>query len=153
MEKQIIYTDGTGPTVLEMTGYDIDAYTTFFRCFDDLAAGNRDTSQIPEEDVKKYKKMAEGQEYQAGFNLIQGFEQKFSCSGICDTQLFYYTRPMSKGPPESTCILHMKNQIANNLTYMGMSSTMCGLIMIFMWLCQYTLWKRNYYDEPPAKKN
>ena len=96
--------------------------------------------------------MAEGQEYQAGFNLIKGFEQKFSCSGICDTQLFYYTRPMSKGPPKSTCILHMKDQIANNLTYMGMSSTMCGLIMIFMWICQYSLWKRNYYDEPPKKK-
>jgi len=42
----------------------------------------------------------------------------------------------------------MKNTIANNLTYMGMASTMCGLIMIFMWVCQYTLWKRNYYDEP-----
>ena len=148
LEKQIIYTDGTGPTILEMTGYEMDSYSSFFRCFDDLKDGKRDTEQVSEEDVKKYEKMAQGKEYQAGFNLVKSFEKRFDCSGICDTQLFYYTRPMNKGPPTSTCILHMKNAIANNLTYMGMASTMCGLIMVFMWLCQYTLWKRNYYDEP-----
>ena len=84
--------------------------------------------------------------------MIKQFESKFSCSGICDTQLFYYTVQMNKGPPTSTCILHMKNVIANNLTYMGMSATMCGLIMIFMWLCQYTLWKKNYYEEKKTDK-
>ena len=108
---------------------------------------------MSEEDVEKYQKMAKGKEYQAGFGLIKSFESKFDCSGICDESLFYYTLPMNRGPPQSTCIVHMKDVISSNLTYMGLSATLCGLIMIFMWICQYTLWKKKYYDEDVKKEN
>jgi len=41
----------------------------------------------------------------------------------------------------------MKNVIADNLTYMGLTTTFAGLVFIFMWICQYTLWKPKYYEE------
>ena len=36
LEKQIIYTTATGPTVLEMTGFEVEAFNSFYRCFEDL---------------------------------------------------------------------------------------------------------------------
>lgn len=75
--------------------------------------------------------------------FIDYFEDTFTCSGICSSSLFYYTLPMSTGPPTTTCLVHMKDKISNNLTYMGMSATLCGLIMVITWLCQYLLWKKH----------
>ena len=77
--------------------------------------------------------------------FITFFESKFTCSGICETSMFYYTLPLSEGPPTTTCLSYMKTEIENNLTYMGMASLVCGFIMLVTWLCQYMLWKK--YDD------
>jgi len=58
--------------------------------------------------------------------------------------MFYYTLPMAVGPPSTTCLTHLKSEIENNLTYMGLASLLCGMIMVVTWLCQYLLWKK--YD-------
>jgi small neutral amino acid transporter SnatA (MarC family) len=77
--------------------------------------------------------------------FITFFEEKWTCSGICSSSMFYYTLPMSAGPPTETCLTYMKDEIQNNLTYMGMASLLCGIVMIVTWLCQYLLWKK--YDD------
>jgi len=63
--------------------------------------------------------------------------------------MFFYTLDMSKGPPSSTCLTYMKEEVEHNLTYMGMTATVCGLVMLLTWLCQYTLWCK--YDGEEEK--
>jgi hypothetical protein len=109
-----------------------------------LKEGNRTTDQVSEEEVEEYKAMANSDQYKAAMDFITFFEGKFACSGICEKALFFYTLPMSEGPPTTTCLSNMKDEIEHNLTYMGITATTCGLVMAFTWLCQYTLWKK--YD-------
>jgi len=125
-------------------GYDIKSYKKFSECFDDLKDGNRTTDQVSEEEVEEYRAMANSDQYKAAMDFITFFEGKFACSGICEKALFFYTLPMSEGPPKTTCLSNMKDEIEHNLTYMGITATTCGLVMAFTWLCQYTLWKK--YD-------
>lgn len=89
--------------------------------------------------------MYDSDQFQAGLSFIEFFEEKYSCSGICDEAMFFYTLPLSKGPPASTCLGYMKKAIAHNLTYMGIAGTLAGIIMLITWLGQYMLWKT--YDE------
>lgn len=109
-----------------------------------MKEGNRTTDQVSQEDVDKYKDLANSDQYKAAMDFITFFEGKFACSGICERALFFYTLPMADGPPKSTCLNNMKEEIEHNLTYMGMTATTCGLVMLLTWICQYTLWKK--YD-------
>jgi len=59
LDRAIIWTDGTGQSIEEMTGYDTKAYSSFERCFNDLADGKRDTSQVSDEEVQNYKDLAQ----------------------------------------------------------------------------------------------
>ena len=77
-------------------------------------------------------------------DLVEYFETKFTCSGVCEKSLFFFTLPMKEGPPTETCLTYMKEQIADNLTYMGMTVQLCSLVMLFTWCCQYCLWRK--YD-------
>lgn len=141
-EEEIVVYQGIG-TIADLTGYEIQAYKTFQDCFADIVEGNRDIEQISEEEVAEYKATYDSEEFKAGMGFIEYFEGQFTCSGVCESSLFYYTLPLDKGPPSNTCLSHMKEMIANNLTYMGMASTLAGIIMSFTWFCQYALWK-NY---------
>lgn len=136
VEKEIVLYEGI-ETIFQLTGFEIQAYKTFQSCFDDILAGNRDTAQVSEADVTEYKRQFDSEEFQAAMGFITYFEGEFTCSGICDSSLFYYTLPLDKGPPANTCLVNMKDVIANNLTYMGMASTLAGIVMAVTWLCQY----------------
>lgn len=108
--------------------------------------GRRDERQVTAEQAKEYKEKYDSKAVQNAMKFLTYFESTFTCSGICESSMFYFTLPMADGPPSSTCLLHMKEVIANNLTYMGMTSTVCGFIMFFIWICQYCLW-RKYEEE------
>merc|ERR1712186_228402 len=114
-------------------------------CFEDIIEGNRDPEQVPPEKVQEYKDKYNDEKYQKGIEFITFFEDNFTCSGVCSKALFYYTLPMDVGPPTATCLLYAKDMIASNLTYMGIASTLCGIILICVWFCQYLLWKK--YDK------
>ena len=142
-ERVVVFYDGYDTD--SMVDYDIQAYSTFSDCFDDLRSGNRSTEQVSEEKVKEYQDKYNKKEFQQAMKFISFFEKKWTCSGICATSMFYYSLPMSDGPPTETCLLHMKDEIQNNLTYMGMAAFACGIVMLVTWLCQYLLWKK--YDD------
>jgi hypothetical protein len=57
--------------------------------------GERDLSQVPEEEVEEYKELYESEKFQTALSFIDHFEGTFTCSGVCSTALFYYTLPMS----------------------------------------------------------
>lgn len=73
--------------------------------------------------------------------FVKYFEGTFTCSGICSSSMFYYTLPMSQGPPTTTCLTHMKTVIADNLTYYGITATVSGIILVLTFLANYLLCK------------
>jgi len=90
--------------------------------------------------------MANSKEFKHAMDFITFFEGKFACSGICEKALFFYTLPMSDGPPTETCLSNMKKEIEHNLTYMGITSTLCGLTMFATWIWHFCLLKK-YGDD------
>ena len=89
----------------------MQAYKTFKDCFDDIRSGKRDKDQISAKDVKEYKEKFESEEFQGAMSFITYFEKSFSCSGICSSSMFYYTLSLSMGPPNTTCLAHMKEKV------------------------------------------
>lgn len=71
------------------------------------------------------------------------FEEKYSCSGICEKPLFYYTQELSKGIPYRTCLIGVNEEIRDSLAYIGITLVVTAGVMIFIWLAQYCLW-RNF---------
>lgn len=74
------------------------------------------------------------------------FEGAYSCSGLCQPALFYYSLGLERGRPKNPCLLNLKDEISNNLSYMGIVSILVGIIMMIIWLSQYCLWKNFDYN-------
>lgn len=74
--------------------------------------------------------------------MIAFFENKYTCSGICNKALWYFTLDMSVGIPTKTCLKSVNMEISQSLTYLGVTGVVIGLLMFLIWLCQYCLWKR-----------
>ena len=96
-EKAIVMYEGEALDIMEE--YGIQAYKTFSACFDDLREGKRNTAQVSEEKAKEYQEKYNKEEFQQAMKFITFFEKKWTCSGICSSSMFYYTLPMSDGPP------------------------------------------------------
>lgn len=92
--------------------------------------------------LESYQTIAESTSYTTGLKFLEYFESQFKCSGICDTALFYWTRPITDGIPEQTCLTYLKDQIKDNLTYLGLVSIIAGIFTLFAFLVQYCLWKK-----------
>ena len=75
-----------------------------------------------------------------GIQLIGFLEKNFECNGICDTGLFYYTRDLASGVPQSTCLASLKGEIQNNATYLGLAILATGVLCLVTWVLQYALW-------------
>lgn len=80
-----------------------------------------------------------------GINVLSYFEEKYTCSGICEPGLFYFSLDVAKGIPDQTCLSFAKEEIGSSLSYMGVTSVVCGIVCFFIWICQYALWRR--YDD------
>ena len=74
------------------------------------------------------------------------FEEQYQCSGLCTPALFYYSLDLEKGQPKKPCLLNLKDEVSNNLSYMGISSTLAGIVMLIAWCCQYNLWTKFDYN-------
>lgn len=62
------------------------------------------------------------------------------CSGICESALFYYALDVAEGRPKQVCLMYLKDEVQNNLSYMGVSAIVAGLVMLFTFIFQYCLW-------------
>lgn len=82
---------------------------------------------------------------ESGLAVLSYFENKYQCSGICESSLFFYELDLSYGQPKTTCLLHVKEEIEGSLTYLGVTSLLIGVVCLLIWLCQYSLWC-NYKD-------
>lgn len=74
--------------------------------------------------------------------LIKYFEEKYTCSGICKTPLFYFSLDLSQGIPSSTCLMSLKREVQSSVAFLGVTAIIIGIIMFFVWTCQYCLWRQ-----------
>jgi hypothetical protein len=107
----------------------------------DIIAGKY-PNQFDSKSLQSYQDLAKTKTFQTGLKFLEFFEQQFKCSGICKTALFYWTRPLSDGIPKNTCLLYLKEQIKDNLTYLGIVSVVAGIMSLFAFLVQYCLWRK-----------
>ena len=67
------------------------------------------------------------------------FEDKFKCTGMCKTALFYFTRNINiDGPPKETCLHHAKNFMMENAVPFTTSCVLLcilSLLITFFTLC------------------
>jgi len=68
------------------------------------------------------------------------FENAYTCSGFCNPGLFYYSLDLDEGPPKDACLIHLKREIGDSLTYLGVCSIICGVLMCLVFSFQYMLW-------------
>ena len=64
---------------------------------------------------------------------------------MCNSALFYFSLRLSAGVPSQTCLGSMKKHIGSNLTYLGITSVVTGVVMFGVWIMQFALWWD--YDE------
>jgi len=84
-----------------------------------------------------------GDAFDMAIKAITYFEGKYTCSGICNEGLFYYSLPLSDGPPTKHCLTFMKDEIGNRMTYLGVAGIVIGVLMLLIFLVQYCLWCRT----------
>jgi hypothetical protein len=77
-----------------------------------------------------------------GIAILTYFESKYTCSGICRPGLFYYSLTLDKSFPTTNCLGYLKQEIGNNMAYLGITSIVVGGLLFFIWIFQYCLWKR-----------
>lgn len=91
--------------------------------------------------------MPTGSVVDTGIKVIQYFENKYKCSGICTTALFYYSLDLSEGIPQNTCLTNLKSEIGDSLTWLGACTLTVGVICFLIWMMQYVLWCKFEEDD------
>ena len=103
-----------------------------------------------DEDTNPWAKVPSGQKVETAIDVLSYFEDKYKCSGICKTALFYYSLPLADKIPKDTCVSHLKDEIGKSLTALGVASVVCGVVILLIFICQYALWCK-YEDQDEIK--
>jgi len=96
-----------------------------------------------------YSYVPTGDIVDTGIKVIQYFEQKYKCSGICTTALFYYSLDLTKGIPRETCLKSLKEEVGDSMTWLGSCTLTVGVICLLIWFLQYVLWCK--FDDGEGK--
>jgi hypothetical protein len=64
--------------------------------------------------------------------IVTHFEDKYKCSGLCDTSLFYYTQSITEGPPTRACLLPAVDDISKSMQNLGTLFILTGILFFFM---------------------
>jgi len=105
-------------------------YSTFADCFSQSTFFEDDQQVVTQDTI----------------DLVSYLELEFTCSGVCEPGLFYWTLPLSEGIPTTTCVSVLQDNLGNAGRAFGFLLTLTTIIMIGMLLVQYILWtstKRN----------
>jgi len=82
-----------------------------------------------------------------GVKILSYFESKYTCSGICNPSLFFWSLNLDKGVPTTNCLGYLKSEIGNNMNYLGITAIVVGGILFFIWIFQYCLWRKFPEDD------
>jgi len=76
--------------------------------------------------------------------LIAHIEDKYSCSGLCTTPLFYLTQSVTKGPPKIPCLVPLLKDVSLLLQNLGAAMIVAGILFFFMIFCSIPI---CYYNK------
>jgi hypothetical protein len=125
---------GTGNNTaqqIRMTYSGSKSYSNFTSCFKDVIAPNLGPKETKA--INGYIK------------LMTGLERRFSCSGVCQPGLFYFSLDVTTDLATDNCLQYVANEIGNKYIPVGLVSIISGIIMGLIWLFQYVLWCK--FDE------
>lgn len=110
-------------------------YTTFTKCYDAVQKAATEAGE-PEPTEEKVEK------HDSAMKVISFFESKYTCSGICEKALFYYSLELTTGIPTKSCLASVNEEIRMSLAYVGITVVVTGVLMFLIWIAQYCLWRR-----------
>ena len=73
---------------------------------------------------------------------IEFFEEEYTCSGICTPALFYWSKSIDLGKPSKSCVNSIKDDLTDSFTGMAIATLFSGILLFFIWICQYCLWRK-----------
>jgi hypothetical protein len=129
-EKWVFVTRASAPASEEL-------YSKFSDC-NTYLQGQYEADTTPEK--TEYGWVPHGSTIDMGIKVITFFEAKYTCSGICNPALFYYTLDLSEGIPTSSCLQYLKSEIGDRMSYLGITAIIIGVLMMLVFVVQYALW-------------
>ena len=67
-------------------------------------------------------------------------EEKFQCSGMCNKGLFYFSRNITEGIPEKTCLSSIHTHLVEEASGLGGMSTFVALLALWCFGCHFFLY-------------
>ena len=107
-------------------------------CMKNSGSNSTASTNATSTSVSKYSNAAQA--------LVSYFEQNYQCSGICKTPLFYNSLDLKAGIPTKNCQEAIKKEMNSNVIYLGVTGVVIGVLLWFIWVFQYCLWKK-FRDE------
>lgn len=65
-----------------------------------------------------------------GYGFLSELEEKYECASICRRPLFYITRDISEGRPESECIRAIFNDISGSMKVEAAVAIILALVLV-----------------------
>jgi hypothetical protein len=102
-------------------------YETFEACFNEkiAKANHNGDSAILKAAIDDFKRKV---------NTLKYYEEEYECSGMCDTPLFYSTKPIMDGLPEEDCIDSIIENVMDNKILAGVAGG-AGVLFLLCGLC------------------
>jgi len=93
--------------------------TSYADCFKKVQASKKSSADTSTQDFF----------VKGGFEFLESFEKQYDCAGLCYTPLFYLTKPLSVGPPKTSCDQAFLASVTGN-TAVGAVALVTGLILL-----------------------
>jgi len=73
---------------------------------------------------------------------IEFFETEYSCAGICEPVMFYWSKSIELGIPTKSCVNSIKDDLTSSFTGLAGATLASGILLFFVWIMQYCLWRK-----------
>lgn len=81
-----------------------------------------------------------------GYDFLNALEERYSCASMCSVPLFYLTKDVAQGPPETDCFTAAVEEITDNrLAAIIFGST--ALVLLFAILGAFPLCSKDNEEE------
>jgi len=79
--------------------------------------------------------------------MLSFIENKFQCAGMCQPGLFYFSRNITEGIPEETCLTLIHEEIVNETGSLSIMSTLLGLVALWCFCVHFFMYGKLPNEE------
>lgn len=126
---------------------DVKTYDSYDQCIEKVEDGSLpENMKLGYTSTKAFhnfaKSFRESGEFQKTKDWIEFFEKEYECAGICEVALFTWISNVDTGKPQKSCVSSVKDDLTASFMGLGITTLISGILLFFIWLCQYCLWKK-----------